>query len=632
MNATPPTPNPDQALADVDRRVQQVFRAAEPRSSRRRTVVAAVAAVAVLVAGVGVASAGSGSEPVLRTTSAEITDVAAELTSVATIESVSAAAVGFPADGTVATLEVAVGETVSPGQALASLDETELERTVNDRTEELARAELALARALSGEASDDVAPAGVELTNSASGTDAATAQLVAVQNNTVQSNTVQSNTIQNDTVGSTQEQSPTAQMVSSDPAGELEQLQQAVLAAQQQVSATLLQSQAALDASNQVCDPALAGDSTTGASTGSAGGDLSVESEESAEPEDPSGSTDSGAAFDACRDSLAAVQEAQDATADAQNELVAASAALDSYLNDLASGAVSGSDPGSDPGTGNASDATGEPSGGGSDVLGGSTAAPQSPAAADSPTSAELVAYQKTVDAAQLQVLVAEQALARATIVSPIGGTVVSIGFDAGDSVSAASATQNVAIAGDQGIEVVTTVALADVASVAPGQSATVLPDGSDEPLAGEVVAISPVPESNSTNYRVTIGLLQPDTELASGTTGSVVIVTADVRDALAVPSSAVHVDEAGASVAVERDGATEEVRVEIGVTGSDWIEVTEGLTDGDVVVLADLAEPLPGSDDDTTSVDDPAATDLPVPGGGPPAGLDVQRGSRPGG
>ncbi|MEZ5267408.1 MAG: biotin/lipoyl-binding protein [Microthrixaceae bacterium] len=126
---------------------------------------------------------------------------------------------------------------------------------------------------------------------------------------------------------------------------------------------------------------------------------------------------------------------------------------------------------------------------------------------------------------------------------------------------------------------------------------------------------------SNSTNYRVTIGLLQPDTELASGTTASVQIVTAAVRDALAVPSSAVHVDEAGASVTVERDGAAEEVRVQIGVTGSDWIEITSGLTDGDVVVLADLSEPLPGSDDDTTSVEALTATDFPFAGGGPPPG-----------
>ena len=54
--------------------------------------------------------------------------VQAALTGVATIEPVDQAIVGFPADGTVSTVEVAVGDVVALGQQLATLDTIELER------------------------------------------------------------------------------------------------------------------------------------------------------------------------------------------------------------------------------------------------------------------------------------------------------------------------------------------------------------------------------------------------------------------------------------------------------------------------------------------------------------------------
>ncbi len=64
-------------------------------------------------------------------------DVDAELTSVATIEPVSQAPVAFPAGGTVATVDVAVGvgDTVAVGQELASLDTAQLarERSISRR-------------------------------------------------------------------------------------------------------------------------------------------------------------------------------------------------------------------------------------------------------------------------------------------------------------------------------------------------------------------------------------------------------------------------------------------------------------------------------------------------------------------
>lgn len=588
--ATAPTPrvDPDLDPTHVDRRVQELFGDVEDRRPRRRLRLAAAATAVVLAVGLVAASvAGSQDGAELRTATARTADVSSELTSVATMEAVSAAAVAFPSDGTVATVDVAVGDTVGVGAQLASLDEVELTRSRNAAVQELAAAELALSQALAGEEVDGAAggatmtpTSGATTGTAASGATATVALLT--------------------TAGSDDQ---VVQLVAA--SDELAALQQAVLAAQRDVDAALLAAQSALDAADVVCDADEVAEATTTTVTTS---------------------TTATAADDltACRAALVAVQQAQEATAEAQQTLAAASTALDDHLAQQA--ASQGSDsPEVTDGAGTAgAGSTGGLGAGGSSASG--PASGTSGATSSSPSAADLIAYQKAVSAAELQVLVADQALAQASIVSPIAGTVVAVGVEVGDSVSAASATQNVTIQGVEGVEVVTTVALEDIASVELGQPATVVPDGSAEALDGEVVAISPVPDSDSTTYRVTIGLTDPAAELDSGTTGSVAIVTADARDALAVPASAVHVDARGATVTVVRDGSTDEVRVGVGVTGADWIEITSGLSEGDEVVLADLAEPLPGSATDSTTAAGDAGDVAELFGGGgfpggPPGG-----------
>jgi HlyD family secretion protein len=570
--AGPHTPEP--VAADVDLRVQELFGDAGTRRPRRRRRLAAVAATVVLVSGLVVSSV-AGGEPAaeLRTATAQERDVADELTSVATMEPVSGAAVAFPAAGTVATVDVEVGESVSVGQELASLDEAELTRTLHAREEELARAELALSQALAGE--DVEPPTGAQISTPASVT-ASTATTASASATTTAS--ASEATTASASAGSTVVLTAT---VADDT--ELASLQQAVLAAQRTVDAALVESRTAIEAADAVCEALGAGSAGTAAAASSTTSTTVA------------GVSDADDLV-ACRGALEVVQDAQAAVATAQEQLAAAATALDDHLAQLAADQDRAAG-----GDGAAVGGSGSGTGGSAGSTGASGSVGSAATTSSSPSAADLIAYQAAVDAAQLQVLVAGQALAQATIVAPIAGTVVAVGIEAGDSVSAASATQQVRIQGADGIEVVTTVALADVASVRVGQAATVLADGSDDELAGEVVAVAPVPDTDTTSYRVTIGLEDPEPALASGTTGTVSIVTAASSAALAVPSSAVHTDQRGSSVTVLRDGATEQQRVEVGVGAGDWIEIASGLSEGDVVVLADLAEPLPTSATEAT-------------------------------
>lgn len=233
-------------------------------------------------------------------------------------------------------------------------------------------------------------------------------------------------------------QAPTT--TSSDP--QLAALQQAVLDAQVAVDDAIAASDAAMAAARTVC------------ATDDGDGDPADEV--------PAGDTS------VCLAALDEVQIAQAATAAAQQQLAAASDALDEHLGTIAAEA-------GDSGTGgSAPDQTPSEVRPSADPCGRTG---RHRVVAE--RRVELVAYQKAVSAAELQVLVAEQAVAEATIVAPIGGTVVAVGFEPGEDVTAASATQTVIIQGDSGVEAVTTVALSDIASIEVGQPATVLSDGS---------------------------------------------------------------------------------------------------------------------------------------------------------
>ena len=141
--------------------------------------------------------------------------------------------------------------------------------------------------------------------------------------------------------------------------------------------------------------------------------------------------------------------------------------------------------------------------------------------------------------------------------------------------------------------------------------------------LEGSVAAISKVPaSSDSTDYRVTIALEDPDESIDNGNVGTVTIVTEQSDSGLAVPTSAISTVGNQHLVTVEDDGSTRQVAVEVGVIGREWTSITSGLTAGQEVVLADLGEALPSSatqsTDNSGTFTFPGGGQLPTFGGGP--------------
>lgn len=609
------------------------------RRRRLRRVAMAGAVLAVVGAGVvGASRVGTTSAPTYRTATAGAQPIDATLTAVATIEPVTQATAAFPVAGTVSTVEVAVGDTVTVGQRLASLDTTALDQALRQAQASLAQAELVLQTALDG---DDPSMLGIQ-----GASYAGSASIVAAA-----------------FTGTGEFQFASALVAVTDD--ELAAAQQAVINAQSAVSSAVSDASAALDSAISIC---AAVDSRVTVTT---------------DPDDPTAPpTVDTSPITACQSALDAVVAAQQTVSSAQSALSSAADSLRSLLDERAAeldeqasntttttpttapdtAPPTDAPPGTTPPTGSTPDGStptgstpsgstpdsstpdsstpdsttpgsrtpggsaggGAPSGGGSIGAGGSSSS--------EPSAEDLISYQASVDAATAQVTVAIQELAQTIVVSPIAGTVISVGIAAGDDAEAASTTQTIVVEGPGGYEATASISLTDIPGVEVGQAAVLAADGATDTVAGQVSAISAVPDSTgaTTTYRVTVSLTGDTSTLGNGAIGSLAITTGTATAAVAVPTSAVTTTDGRSTVTVYDGTMTSEVMVQVGVIGATYTEITSGLDAGATVVLADLSEPLPSAATDASDRGDTGDSGFTFPGGGNfPGGVDSPGGGR---
>jgi HlyD family secretion protein len=503
---------------------------------------------------------------------------------VVTIEPVTQASVTFPVDGTVASVDVAVGDTVEIGDPLARLDTTLLEVTLRERQADLAEAELVLAVALDGDDPSTITGASTSFAGTATAVAGVASRTGAIALLAVNALATVAAGIPDDIAAA----------------------QQAVLEAQQAVDEAMLAAAATVDAAAHIC-----------------------------------GAVDEDT-IEACQAALDSALADQQSVTDAQAALVAAANRLNDLLAEWADEledqstttttnpdtttttvpdtttttvpeppTTSSPPPDDDPGQPPPDD------GGSGGLLAGGDPPSQATVETRTPSAEDLIAYQAAVDAASWEVTVAEQALAQASIVSPLAGEVAAINLAVGDDVNGSSETQTIVIEGTGGYEATLMVGIADIDDLAVGQAATLVPDGGQDSLDGEVVHISAVPATTgTTTYQVTVALAGESPSLENGNIGDIDIITGAAASVLAVPTSAISLDGTDHTVTVVSPGGTvSNVEVGIGVVGETWTEITRGDLDaGQQVALADLDEPLPG-----TATED-APTGFPdggFPGGG---------------
>lgn len=541
---------------------------------RRHVVVAA--AVVVLVAGGGVAYAQSqGSGGSYRTARVTVGDVDETMALSGTVTASARRDLSFGADGTVTKVGVAAGDTVRSGATLATLDPTDLETAVTKARAAVAKARAQLETDQSSQAST-VTDASTASTSSASGTSSG------------------GGSGSGSSSGGGSDSSPDGQSGTS-PAltkalARLKAQQGDVTTAQTAAGEAITAATSALAAQATACE-----------------GAEEVVTEEGDDPggeSDGSTTTSTASLSQECTTALDAVQAAQNVVADQQDALQDALETLSTTLT-TAMAALStsgGSDSGSS-GSGSGSSDAGSgsaPSAGGSSGSSSSSGSSGSGSAGGTVTAATLAQDQAAIDTARAELTEAKRALDSAELTAPYAGEILSVSVAKGDSVGSTDVA--VVIKGNGSTTVTTTVTLDQVPDVEKGQTAEVTPAGADEPVAGTVTSIGLLPDTSSdtSTYPVTIDL---DDEVAApeGATASISLVTGTAEDVVTVPSSAVSTT-GRTTVQVLKDGAVTPTAVTVGVVGSTRTSITDGLAEGQEVVLADLDAALPSSDGSTTT------------------------------
>ena len=143
--------------SSADRRLAALFpdesapTTAAPWWRRPRTAIVLAVVVALVVTSLAAANAFGSSGDRYRTATVATRSVDSVWHGVATIEPVAQATVAFPVSGTVASVNVQVGQPVEASGTLASLDTQALTQALHTKQAALAQAQLTLSKALAGE-------------------------------------------------------------------------------------------------------------------------------------------------------------------------------------------------------------------------------------------------------------------------------------------------------------------------------------------------------------------------------------------------------------------------------------------------------------------------------------------------
>jgi RND family efflux transporter MFP subunit len=182
----------------------------------------------------------------------------------------------------------------------------------------------------------------------------------------------------------------------------------------------------------------------------------------------------------------------------------------------------------------------------------------------------------------------AREKLEKAAITAPFDGLVAGVSSKVGDKVVVGTVVIQLIDPGEFEVEAI--VDELDVYQVRPGQAVHISLDAiPGDTLSGTVKAMSPAAqrETGVISYQVIVSL-QPSADIAlrDGLTASTEIVVDRLRDVLLVPSRAVSRSGGDRVVQVVVDGKLQERVVETGTSSEGQTEILSGLSEGEKVLV----------------------------------------------
>ena len=228
------------------------------------------------------------------------------------------------------------------------------------------------------------------------------------------------------------------------------------------------------------------------------------------------------------------------------------------------------------------------------------------------PASEDVQVAELAVKTAQIALDQAKLNLKNSQLIAPFDGVVANLSIQIGQQVS--SSAEAVTVVNLSQLEAQVNVSETDLPRIKEGQSVQVTFDAlTGQTFTGTVthVALVGTTSSGVVNYPVTIALDQTDAAIRPGMSANVSIVVEQRDNLLLVPNRAVKTSGKLKTVTVLKDGKQTQVNVTLGMSGDSQSQVTNGLSEGDVVIVQQTTTT-------TTNQGGPGAGGL----GGPPGGF----------
>jgi len=203
--------------------------------------------------------------------------------------------------------------------------------------------------------------------------------------------------------------------------------------------------------------------------------------------------------------------------------------------------------------------------------------------------SARVTAATQNLEAARAQLELAEAQMAninlqleRTEVKAPVAGEITARNAVIG-AIATAAGEPMFRMIKDGALELKVDVAEVDLTRLAPGQTVLMRGVGNAEPLKGTVRLVEPAIDTATRLGRARISI-EGTESVRSGMFMDAEILIAD-REAVAVPVTAVGSSASGSTVMKVVDGVVSRVPVKTGIRDGGWVEVLEGLSDGDMIV-----------------------------------------------
>ena len=172
-------------------------------------------------------------------------------------------------------------------------------------------------------------------------------------------------------------------------------------------------------------------------------------------------------------------------------------------------------------------------------------------------------------------------------ITTEYAGTILSVGYEKGDTLSSDTAIATYADA--KGVNVAVSVSQEDISNVEVGETVNIAFTAYEEEIYhGVVTGITTSESSSSSNisYDVTVNVTGDVSKIYEGMTANVTFVTKEIEDVVYVSNKAIQTEGTKSYVKRVSNGNTERVEVETGFSNGTAVEIKKGLSQGDIVLI----------------------------------------------